>query len=328
MLKNPDAMNWANGVLQVLMHVRSVWAHVQAHDCGSSPRKCPAGILKQLSSELQPGTTWGNERSSQVFQFMDSNENLPDDAPEALTRTFAAIKNCEQSGDATAKVPVDGLVGIRSDATTSCLAKNHQSTPISSLNFGCTVNVPASASRTQIKDMVERCIAPAAGDIADYNCDQCKIKVPAKQTTVYVPPPPTALMVTLVRSGTKKDHHRFCVEMKQPVCLPGSSLQYNLAAVICCHQEQYFAVVKKIGAGGQPVWIKAEDNKVHSIKLDTLFGKNYGSWADILIYETTEGDEEAADKEAAEEAEKEAHTRITYVCSNLTHTHTHTHKSS
>ena len=103
---NPDK-NWANVVLQVLLHVPSLWAHVLAHACSSSTRMCPAGILKKLSSarNLGPETTWGKEHCDEVFQDLDDTQ----DALEGLTQVFNAIRDCEGES-----VSVDRLVGVGS----------------------------------------------------------------------------------------------------------------------------------------------------------------------------------------------------------------------
>jgi hypothetical protein len=108
MAKNSDK-NWANVVLQVLLHVPSLWAHVKAHVCRTS--MCPAGVLKKLSSDLGHATTWGNEHCDKVFQDL---LNIGD-ASEALTHVFNAIKDCEGS---SVIASVDKLVSFGSKTTT------------------------------------------------------------------------------------------------------------------------------------------------------------------------------------------------------------------
>jgi hypothetical protein len=268
MKKNASRV-WANAILQVFMHVPSFWAHVLEHTCSSS-KKCPAGILKQLS-ELKPATTsWGNEHCDEVFQHLDDC----DDASEALTKLFTAMKECEGE-DVSAKVSVDRLVGIRLK-TTIMDCKGHESDTPSTYNYGFMVDVSSLSIRTPIQNLLDESSPPVT--LLDYACDKCPTKVPAKKTTTYLPPPPAVLCVVLTQDSSGPGVH-----FVKPVHLPGTKVQYNLAAVVC-FKSHYWAIVKK-GADMEPVWIKADDEKATSITLKTLRSPGYGTAAEILIYE-------------------------------------------
>ena len=312
MAKNPNKI-WANVVIQVLLHVPTFYDYVGAHTC-SKGNTCPAGILRSLRlfSELEDNEEgWGNEQVNQVFDKLDDN-NPAQDASEALTRLFSAIKRCEQDGNSAAEVPLDRLLGIRSKITITDGTGHVSVTPVI-VNHLIT-NVPKSTTISYIRDLLEKSIAPV--EISDYDCRLCSTKVAAKQTTEYFPPAPPVILVTLTRMEDKNA----CVHFEQPVNLPGSTLQYNLTGVICYNhtRDQYWVVVKKMGAGGMQTWIKAEDTKVRSITMKTL--QSYGKVAQILVYEHAEDPESDDGPEAMEsdaKAEEAPHTSHTYVCSNL-----------
>lgn len=273
MAKNSDK-NWANVVLQVLLHVPSLWAHVLAHDCKSETRMCPAGVLKKLSSDLESKTTWGSEHCDKVFQDLGGIE----DASEAFTQVFNAIRDCEGS---SAIVTVNKLVGVGSTTTIED-CHGHKSVSPATYNFGVSLITSELKSRTGIDDLLKQWIAPVA--ISDYDCKECQAKVDAKQTTAYFPPPPTVLVVTLGQDSKGPGVH-----LLDPVLLPGTHLQYNLSAVICCKDTaKYWAAVKKMEAGSKVTWIKADDKTVKSIALRTLQNKEYGKAAVVLIYEKLE----------------------------------------
>ena len=271
MTKNHDK-KWANVVLQVLLHVPSLWAHILAHACSSSTKDCPAGILKKLSSALGPETIWGNEHCDKVFQDLGKIG----DPSEALSKVFSAIKECEGlSMNVTGSV--DRLVGVGS-TTTIKDSIGHKSVSSPTYNCGFSLNSSKLTSRTPIETLLQQSIAPFA--LADYVCEKCPERVVAEKTTAYFPPPPAVLFVTLNLDSSGPG-----VEFMQPVVLPGTSFQYNLAAVICFKDDQYWAVVKKMDGREPPVWIKAADKRVMSIRWKTLAGESYGKAAVILIYE-------------------------------------------
>ena len=284
---------WANVIIQVLRHVPTFSDYVGAHACSES-NTCPAGILRNISSELeQNGKKWGNEHSNEVFDNLDGKENAQD-ASEALTRLFSLVKRCEQNGNTTAEVPIDRLVGIKLQ-TTCTDGEGHVSVTPVIFNHEMFTNVTTASC---VCDLLKQSMAPV--DIPDYNCTQCVAKVAATQTTMYLPPLPPVLLVTLTRTEDSNG-----VQFVQPVYLPGSKLQYTLRAVICYDNKnsKYWLVVKKMGAGGISSWIKAEDNKVTSISKKTLASNKYGKVAQILIYEQeTEEAAAKAEKEAAAEA--------------------------
>jgi hypothetical protein len=276
MTKNSDK-DWANVVLQVLLHVPSLWAHVLAHDCSRESKMCPAGVLKKLSSDLKPETTWGSEHCDKVFQDLGKIE----DASEAFTKVFNAIKDCEGG---SAIVTVDKLVGVGSNTTTED-CHGHKSVSPATYNFGVSLITSELKSRIEIDDLLKQWMAPVA--ISNYYCTECRTKVDAKQTTAYFPPPPAVLVVTLGQDSKGPGVH----DVLDPVILPGTNLQYNLSAVICCNATaKYWAVVKKMEAGRIPTWIKADDTTVKSIQWRTLQGKRYGKAAVVLIYENVEAD--------------------------------------
>ena len=286
---------WANVIIQVLLHVPTFSDYVGAHACSES-NMCPAGILRNISSELkQNGKKWGNEHSNKVFDNQDGKENAQD-ASEALTRLFSLVKRCEQNGNTTAEVPIDRLVGIKLQ-TTCTDGEGHVSVTPVIFNHEMFTNV-TTASCVTVCELLKQSMAPV--DIPDYDCTQCVAKVAATQTTMYLPPLPPVLLVTLTRTEDSNG-----VQFVQPVYLPGSKLQYKLRAVICYNNKnnKYWLVVKKMGAGGISSWIKAEDNKVTSISEKTLASSKYGKVAQIIIYEQeTEEAAAKAEKEAAAEA--------------------------
>jgi hypothetical protein len=276
---------WANVIIQVLLHVPTFSDYVGAHACSKS-NMCPAGILRNISSELkQNGKKWGNEHSNKVFDNQDGKENAQD-ASEALTRLFSLVKHCEQSGNTTAEVPIDRLVGIKLQ-TTCTDGEGHVSVTPVIFNHEMFTNV-TTASCVTVCELLKQSMAPV--DIPDYDCTQCVAKVTATQTTMYLPPLPPVLLVTLTRTEDSNG-----VQFVQPVYLPGSKLQYNLRAVICYDNKnsKYWLVVKKMGAGGISSWIKAEDNKVTSISEKTLASSKYGKVAQIMIYEAKANEEVA-----------------------------------
>ena len=281
---NPDK-NWANVVLQVLLHVPSLWAHVLAHACSSSTRMCPAGILKKLSSarNLGPETTWGKEHCDEVFQDLDDTQ----DALEGLTQVFNAIRDCEGES-----VSVDRLVGVGSTRTIED-CKGHKSVSPPNFNYGVTLNLSQLKSRTEIQHLLEQWIAPVA--ILNYACKDCPDKVEAKQTTAYFPPPPAVLVVTLGHDSKGPGVH-----FLQPVFLPGTEIQYSLCAVIGCNaaKDHYWAVVKKMMDRKPPTWIKADDKKVTTILGSTLENKSYGKAAVVLVYENVDAALQKLDPEA------------------------------
>jgi hypothetical protein len=268
-MKKNESQVWANAIFQVMLHVPSFWAHVLEHTCKSS-KKCPAGILKQLS-ELKPATTsWGDEHCDEVFQHLKDC----DDASEALTKLFTAMKECEGE-DVSAKVSVDRLVGIGLK-TTIMDCKGHESDTPSTYNYGFMVPVSSLPSRTPIQNLLDESNPPVK--LLDYACDKCLTKVEAKKTTTYLPPPPAVLCVHLTQDSSGPGVH-----FVKPVHLPGTKVQYTLAAVIC-FKNHYWATVNK-GTDKEPVWIKADDEKATSIQLKTLRSPGYGTAAEILIYE-------------------------------------------
>ena len=271
-MANNSDKNWANVVLQVLLHVPSLWAHVKAHVCRTS--MCPAGVLKKLSSDLGHATTWGNQHCNKVFQDLGEIE----DASEAFTKVFNAIRDC---GGGSAIVTVDKLVGVGSTTTIEdCCGHKSFSSP--TYNFGVSLITSELKSRIEIDDLLKQWIAPV--DISNYDCKECLTKVDAKQTTAYFPPPPAVLVVTLGQDSKGPGVH-----FLNPVLLPGTDFRYNLSAVICCiGTAKYWAVVKKMEAGRISTWIKADDTTVKSIKLKTLQDKSYGKAAVVLIYEKVE----------------------------------------
>jgi len=283
--------NWANVVLQVLLHVPSLWAHILAHACSISTKDCPAGILKKLSSALLgPETIWGNEHCDKVFQDLGKIE----DPSEALSKVFSAIKECEElSMNVTGSV--DRLVGVGS-TTTIKDSIGHESVSPPTYNCGFSLNSSKLTSRTPIETLLQQSIAPFA--LTDYACEKCPERVVAEKTTTYFPPPPAVLFVTLNLDSSGPG-----VEFLQPVFLPGTLFQYNLAAVICFKADQYWAVVKKMDGRKPPVWIKAFDRRVIGISWRTLAGISYGKAAVILIYEyvvdADPGDAELKDDDTA-----------------------------
>ena len=277
MTKNPNK-DWANVVLQVLLHVPSLWAHVLAHDCSSSTRMCPAGVLKKLSSDLESETTWGSEHCDKVFQGLGEIE----DASEAFTKVFNAIRDCEGG---SAIVTVDKLVGVGSTTTIED-CHGHKSVSPATYNFGVSLITSELKSRTVVDDLLKQWIALVA--ISNYDCKECLTKVAATQTTAYFPPPPAVLVVTLGQDSKGPGVH-----LLDPVLLPGTDLvlQYNLSAVICWNTTaKYWAVVKKMEAGSKVTWIKADDKTVKSIGWKTLRNEKYGKAAVVLIYENVEAD--------------------------------------
>jgi len=275
---------WANVVLQVLLHVPSLWAHILAHACSISTKDCPAGILKKLSSALLgPETIWGNEHCDKVFQDLGKIE----DPSEALSKVFSAIKECEElSMNVTGSV--DRLVGVGS-TTTIKDSIGHESVSPPTYNCGFSLNSSKLTSRTPIETLLQQSIAPFA--LTDYACEKCPERVVAEKTTTYFPPQPAVLFVTLNLDSSGPG-----VEFLQPVFLPGTLFQYNLAAVICFKADQYWAVVKKMDGRKPPVWIKAADKREMSICWKTLSGMSYGKAAVILIYEhVVDDDDDAGD---------------------------------